>query len=110
MAFNVFNQTLTLQRTGPGGYTGGLWQEGTSGQVSIRSSVQPSSPKELQLLPEGRREAGAFTLYSKTEIRLEDVVMLFGDPYEILKVEIWQNRILPHYKAIAVKMQKEGET
>lgn len=110
MAFSVFNQSLTLLRPGADAYVGGLWQEDAASPVSIRSSVQPTKESDLKLLPEGRRLFASFTLYSKTEIKEEDRVELFGSMYEVLHVARWQNRILPHYKAIAVKMQEETVT
>ena len=110
MAFSVFNQTLDLKRPGSGEYVGGVWQESAPLTLSIRSSVQPSKESDLKLLPEGRRLDASFVLYSRDEIIEQDVVTLFGAPYEVLHVGRWQNRILPHYKAIAVKMQQENVT
>ena len=110
MAFSVFNQTLVLTRDAGGAYVDGLWHESPPLTLSIRASVQPAGESELKLLPEGRRLDASFTLYSRSEIREQDQVVLFGAPYEVLRVARWQNRILPHYKAIAVKMQQENVT
>lgn len=110
MAFEIFNQALFVLRPAEGYYEGGEWFEGSESTFTIRSSVQPTSPRDLQLLPEGRRVVAAYTLYSKSVIREKDRITIYGDQYEVLKVFVWQNGILPHYQAIASKMQEELET
>lgn len=108
MAFSVFNREVTGYRPTVGSYVDGEWVKGAPVVLSIQTSVQPSPSQDLQLLPEGRRETGAYTLYTHTEVRNGDIFTLYGDEHEVLKVETWQNNIISHYKAIAVRMQKEG--
>ena len=110
MAFSVFNQTVRLQRPVLGEYIDGIWTEYPPIETEVQTSVQPVTPSQLQLLPEGRRLFAKFTLYSKQELREQDNVYLRGAWYEILHVAPWQNKILPHYMAIAVKKQQEGTT
>ena len=105
-----FNRPVTLKRPVFGGYyVGGVWHEHSPITVVVNTSLQPSKPQELQLLPEGRRVTGQYTLYAEEEIRIGDRLEIGGAPYEILHVEVWQN-LLPHYKAIAVKSQQEQVT
>ena len=100
MAFEQFNQTLTGTRKSGGAYVNGVWTPSV-----IRSSVQPSSDKELKLLPEGRREDGAYTLRSKSEILEGDVFDIYGEDHEVTKRQVWQNGVIPHYLGIATKVQ-----
>jgi hypothetical protein len=104
VAFSAFSQTVTGTRTTAGGYVDGLYQPGTSSAISINSSVQPSTDREIELLPEGERQKGAYTLRSKTEVLPDDVFDIYGDSYRVLKVQRWTNSIIPHWQAIAVKV------
>ena len=110
MAFGVFNQTVRLSRPVLGEYVGGVWKDYPPMQFNIQSSVQPASSSDLKLLPEGRRLDARYTLYSTQKIQEQDEVLLFGQWYEILHVSVWQNKILPHHMAVAVKKQQEGVT
>lgn len=108
MAFAIFNQRVEGQRKHGGRYVGGVWYPGVTGPIVIGASVQPSPGKDLELLPEGRRTTGAYTLYAVEPLVVEDVFQLFGEAYEVLHAESWQNGIIPHYKAVAAKMQAPG--
>ena len=105
MAFAQFNKTLAGSRKGSGSYVGGVWVPGSAAQITIAASVQPASENELKLLPEGRREDGAYALRSKQEIRAEDVFPIYGDDHEVLRVQVWQNGVIPHYLGLAVRVQ-----
>jgi hypothetical protein len=75
---------------------------------SINCSVQPLTPKEMEMLPEGRRNEEVFRLYTDTELHTvedknPDKIDVLGDTYEVLSVARWRNSIIPHYKAIIVK-------
>jgi len=104
MAFSEFNQTVTGERVSPGGYVDGIYQSGTSTSISIRSSVQPSGDQEIQLLPEGERQKASYTLRSTTEVFVDDRFTIYGDEYRVLMVQRWTNSIIPHWRAIAVKV------
>lgn len=106
MAFVEFNQTVTGVRRAAGTYINGVFVHGEESALSIKSSVQPASEIELRLLPEARREAGAYSLRSESEIRNGDIFTLFGDEYEVLRLQVWQNGVIPHYMAVAVRMKQ----
>lgn len=110
MAFAEFNQKLEIMRPPLGEYILGVWTEYPPALVVVQSSVQPVSPSQVQLLPEGRRIDARFTLYSTEPLKEQDEVKLFGAWYEILHVARWQNKIISHYMGIAVKKQQEGVT
>ncbi len=114
-AFNVFRKPLTVKRPAGGSYVNGKWVEsGAPSEITIKASVQPATTEDLQSLPENRRQYGAYRVYSSTQFQsLEedennpDVVVIGGNDYEIAQVQPWQNGIVPHYKAIAVRVQPE---
>ena len=105
MAFPVFNRTITGQRLVGGSYVDGLWVEVPPLAIAIQTSVQAPRDSDLQRLPEGRRTERAYVLYSTQVILEADIFTIYGEPYEVLHVAVWQNNIIPHYKAIAVKME-----
>ena len=110
--FAVFNQTVSGTRaSGAGDYDtpDGSYNPPARVAIGIQSSVQPSPDKELKLLPEGRRTDGAYSLRSATEIREGDIFSIYGNDHEVLKVQVWQNGIIPHYMAIAVRMHNDTE-
>lgn len=104
MAFAEFNQTVTGTRLGAGSYVNGVWTPSVPVALSIESSVQPASENQLLLLPEGRRTDGAYALRSESEIREKDVFSIYGNDHEVLRVQVWQNSIIPHWLGIAVRM------
>ncbi|PZQ49752.1 MAG: hypothetical protein DI556_09785 [Rhodovulum sulfidophilum] len=110
--FPEFSRTVTGTRRAPGTYVDGIHQPGTSAPISIFASIQPSSTRDrqliLRLLPEGRREESSFKLRAAEEIRTGDQFELYGTVHEILSVEVWRNGQIPHYTALAVRMQAEG--
>ena len=103
MAFNQFNQVVMGERRAAGSYVAGVWVDGAVSVLSIDASVQPASQNELKLLPEGRREGGAYSLRSQSEILDGDIFLIGGDRHEVVKRQIWQNGVLPHYLGIAVR-------
>ena len=109
MSFAVFNKTIPAYRRAPGTVVNGKFIHGTPTPILVRGSVQPTKGEDLKLLPEGRREEGAFTIYTRDSVVNGDVLTIRGDFYEVLTVLPWENNILPHNQVIAVKMQKDGE-
>lgn len=105
-----FNQNIPAMRPLQGEYIDGIWVEVPPSTFTLSASIQPTKESDVKLLPEGRRTFAKFTLYSKQEVKEMDQVVIRGDLYEILHTGPWQNGVINHYKSIAVKMQKEGET
>lgn len=98
-----------------GGYysNNGMWRDESEVQIQILASVQPASPEDLEMLPEGRRQARAFRLFTSQEIKAgradqnPDQVELFGERYEVLSAENWRNNIINHYSGIAVRLDEQ---
>ena len=76
---------------------------GTFTNGTIKASVHPVSVNELQLLPEGKREAAQYKIItsSKLNTSLEnngssDEVQINSNWYEIIMALPWQNNIINH--------------
>ncbi len=104
---------LTVKRpTAATGYTGGVAQTESRTSFNIRASVQPLTPEEMQLLPEGRRQTEGYRLYTDTRLIAAnsktgvnaDLVEYEGADYEVFAVDRWKNGILPHYKVLVAKV------
>lgn len=107
--FDVFKQDIAVRRQG-GHYQGGEWQPGNITPFIIRASVQPAKGEDVMTLPENRRTAAVYKIFTETELRTakegahnSDIILLNNEEYEIMAVSRWQNRIIPHYQALAVK-------
>ena len=74
--------------------------------------MQPLKGKEVENLPEGKRNREAIRIYTDllADIRpaIEnsnqngDLVSIFGKEYEIVAVERWENGLCPHLKVLVV--------
>lgn len=108
-----FREAVTIKRQ-TGTYTDGVWVPGGEVDVAILASIQPARSRDMQNLPEGRRTKSAFVLYTDTElltskdgsnIKKADQLTIVGDVFEVMFVERWQNRVIPHYKATVAKIE-----
>lgn len=111
-----FRHTVSVSRPVGDYDDNGLYVSGTPTEFTVQASVQPADGQTLESLPHGRREKGAYVLYTDTPVFTvnednPDVVTLFGKPYEIVRSEPWQNGMsLDHYRALAViQSQREGQ-
>jgi len=122
MAFAQFNQPLSVTRDLGGSYVNGIWTPaevvwndggswddnlswGDPFPFTVYGSVQPSNENELNLLPEGRREDGAYTIRTRVELRAGDLVPIGDQDHEVIRRQVWQNGVIPHYVGIAVRVQ-----
>jgi hypothetical protein len=100
-------KTVTMQiRPVTGSRVNGKWTQTVGAATSFKGTFQPLRGKELDSLPEGRRAGSNYKVYSDlnfdtvTSNENPDLVELNGIQYEIIKKDIWQNSIIPHYKYI----------
>lgn len=106
-----FRHAVTVTRGAAGSYSHGIYSAGTTSTLTIQASVQPTKPNDTLLLPELRRNDKAFVLFSDTVLNLvngstpPDRVSLFGETFEILAQDPWQNNVINHYKYVAAKVQ-----
>ena len=105
-----FRQPLVGKRFASATWEDGQKTEGAETDINFTASVQPLRPNELQALPEGKRESATFRLYTDFALRTTvrgsggtsaDRVQINGEWYEIIAVDVWQNNVINHYKAIA---------
>lgn len=86
----------------------GVW-EFSETDGTFTGSVQPLTGKELQFLPEGRRDIGLMKVYSNTPLYVSvegsntpgDVVIWAGRKWEIIRELVFANDLINHYKYIA---------
>lgn len=107
-------RTLTVRRYAAGTYSTitGKWVEGGTNDFTISASVQPLRGKEVELLPEARRESQSYKLYTDIQLLTVDTsnsknpdrVQINGTWHEVLIVEDWQNDLINHYKIVVVKL------
>ena len=102
---------LEVTRYEPGRYVKGRYREGASRTFMTKASIQPSTPREITMFPEGRRGGEIKVVYTCDELRIPDegpnqtkgdTFVYKGNVYEVHKVEDWSdNTDLPHYKSFA---------
>ena len=86
----------------------GVW-EFSETDGTFTGSVQPLTGKELQFLPEGRRDIGLMKVYSNTPLSVSvegsntpgDIVIWAGRKWEIIRELVFANDLINHYKYIA---------
>ena len=117
--FEIFRQPITIYRQAPGAYVNGIWVEGVEQAIPITASVQPTTGEEMLSIPEGRRNRKSYALYTSSLIEVihgfnnsinPDQVVIYGERYEVVRVEVWQNNppvfgIVNHYKFIASALE-----
>lgn len=98
MAFPQFNQTLSGFIPGVQTNVFGKLSQTPAVPFTIEGSLQPASGNDLELLPEGRRVDSTYIVFSKNEIQENWRLTIFGQDFTCIKVEIWSNAVIPHYK------------
>jgi hypothetical protein len=110
-----FRKPIKIRDVAPGAMdANGRWVEGAEVARTIRATVQPASGKDLLALEEGRRNRATYVLYTDSLLEIKDAknpprVTLFGDDFEAVHVEPWQNGVRPHFKGLFQKRQKVAE-
>jgi hypothetical protein len=105
-----FRKSVTITKRSTGTLVDGIYADAASTVSVIQASVQPASDSDVQTLPEGRRERKAFRLYTDTELlslqesENPDRATLYGEEYEVVTKNPWQNAVIPHFKYIVVKV------
>ena len=106
---------LTIRRTEGGEYVDGIWQPGTETEFTARYSVQPASPDDMEMLPEGRRERKAYTLFGDTALRTvtdadnADKVLIYGEWFEVSAHQAWRNGLVPHERMVATRLEDQPQ-
>jgi hypothetical protein len=114
--FEIFRIPVNLYRKTGGSYVNGIWVEGGETLIVITASIQPTTGEELMCEPEGRRNRKTYSLFTSTDVNIiaggknPDQVQIFGERYEVTRVEPWQNNppvfgIVNHFKFYAQKLE-----
>ena len=112
-----FNTNVEILRTTTGQYDDdGVWQEGTTTQLSVIANVQPLNERETeqytQILAGGNRTISMVKVYTNaillTDVQMTgqtaDILVWRGKHYKIAMVEEWQSNIISHYRYIGVEV------
>lgn len=108
-----FRQATILYRQSGGAYVAGVWVESAETEIAITASIQPAPAKDLQNLPEGRRNSSVFAVYTDVEIMVSeqgasptkaDQLVIDGVRYEAVTTERWQNNVMPHWRALFARI------
>lgn len=106
-----FRKTVSVSRRSVS-YVNGKPVFGAPFAFTIEASVQPIKLSDMERLPEGRRSQRAFRLYTDSTLQTlvegqsnPDVVTIYGEAYEVLAVDSWQNDIISHNKYIVGRVQ-----
>jgi apolipoprotein N-acyltransferase len=97
-----FRRTITVSRQAAGSHVNGIWTPGTTTTTTIQASVQPATARDMERLPEGRRQTGAVKVYTSAALLVEqgtqkaDRIILPSGTYEVAQADEWQNGVLPH--------------
>ena len=100
-------KTLTVERTTGSGYINGQWNPGTTSSFTIKASVQPITGRDLEALPQGRRESGeSYSLFTSLDTILfcinnnenPDIVTIYGQKFEVYSISRWENHLINHFE------------
>lgn len=105
MGFAQFRQTRNVYRQGDGSYVDGYWTETTAESTfTIEASMQPASDKIRKNPPEGYDVDALLEMGTESEMitaerggtKKADQVEYEGQRYCVIRLERWQNTIIPH--------------
>lgn len=109
-----FAQEFSILRSNGGSWQLGKWVNATI-TVPTFGIIQPSTPEELEQVPEGDRVKGALSFHSETVLfethtnapndpnaGISDIIAWRGQSYRLIKVFPWED--FGYYKAIGVRM------
>lgn len=117
--FEIFRVPLNLYRKNPGSFVEGRWVEAGETLIPITASIQPTSGEEMLSVPEGRRNRKTYSLFTSSKVEVihglnnsvnPDQIEIYGERYEIVQVEVWQNNppifgVVNHYKFYASALE-----
>lgn len=108
------SHTLTVNRYSSG-YVDGRYTKTFETSFNIQTSWQALTGEDLETLPEGKRAEFSYRGYPDIMLRIADPkkqcagdIIIGPDNYnyEVIRVEAWQNDLIPHYKFIATRIKE----
>ena len=103
MASLLETEKVTITSFADGTFNKGQHEEGAATVIpNVLVNIQPITGQELLQLPESNRERVELTIYSKTEIKNEDIITreIDGLDYEVLNLRNWTAFNLSHFKGM----------
>lgn len=105
---------VTRRRRAAGSYVSGRWVDGAETTATIRASVQPATPRQIDNLPEAVRTHDAVMIYCVPVVRTVDERTLLkadridwqGEQYEVHGAKSWAVGSLDHYEGIATRVER----
>jgi hypothetical protein len=107
------DQTITITRSSPDTYSGGVRVRGATTTATARASVQPASGEDMKQLPEGTYYSDTIAVFTNYALRTVDeaagtaadrVTTADGRVFEVANVKPWQN-VAGYSHALAVKIK-----
>lgn len=107
-------EPITLRRPGATTWTAGRPVIGASTDIPIQAGVQPATGADRQVLEEGLRSRKTKRVYTATELfgvddrdaNTADRLLIGGETYVVQNV-VQLRKLIPHYKAIAVRLTED---
>ena len=104
--------TYAVARTIVGTYTSGVLNNGATITVNVIASVQPTSSKMLQILPEGLQSGKHYTIYTREELfsrergQACDAITIEGEKYEVIQADRFDGleSVNTYYRSIASRV------
>jgi len=100
--------TFTITRKGAVTYTDGYPVQGTATSATAFGNIQPAPAEMLEILSEADRKRSPKKVWTKTELRINDVITASdGTQYEVKDVSDWQQQglVASHYEALALRIE-----
>ena len=106
--------TYSVKRRAAGGYSSGDFVTGAESTVTIKASIHPADGEELLNLPEGMRTRAGIVVHTKTQLitvndetqRDPDRIVYQGEDWEVMRIEQYTTKTLPHYEALALRIER----
>lgn len=106
------NQRIIIERSLGGGHydDAGKFHGGDVESIGVWASVQPLSGRQVQLLPEGRRNDESLEIYtmqpvfaaSTSRAQKADIIIWQERRFEVWSVKYWYDPSLGHYQTTAL--------
>lgn len=89
---------VTRTRSAGGGYNDdGEWVPSLPDAATIRAAIQPASGNQLMDVPEGMRTEARWLLWSRSDVRVDDMITSSGVSYRVM--HLWPRAEGGFYRA-----------
>lgn len=110
-AVNRRSTPFTVLRASPGNYDEhGRWTEGSKERITLKGTIQPLRPEEIQKLEDSRHIGEAIKIYTTNSVqnlsivtgKQPDSIEYNGKEYEVYSVSDW----VSYLKVLAVRREQ----